>query len=136
MAKQTTTKKKGLTQEHLDALDKGRKAGNAVRAYLTYLEQSTPKRRGRKINWHARLVSAQASLENAVDPVERLRLIQAIQTAENYLNVAQEDQQVAVLEAGFVQWAKYYSEKHHIFYAAWRQIGVPVKLLREAGITR
>jgi hypothetical protein len=131
-----TKKKRGLSTSHLEALDKGRKAGNAVRAYLTHLEQSTPRRRGRRVNWQTRLEASQAALETTTDVVERLRLTQAVQTAQEHLNVAQEDAHVASLEAGFIEWGKHYSEAHGISYAAWRQIGVPARMLREAGITR
>lgn len=129
-------KKRGLSSEHLEALDKGRKASNAVRAYLTYLEQLTPRRRGRQVNWQRSLDNAQAALETATDPVERLQLIQAVQDAEAALNVAQENAQVASLEAGFIEWAKHYSDAHGISYATWRQIGVSPRMLREAGIAR
>lgn len=93
-------------------------------------------RRGRKVDWQAKLDDAQSRLETATDPVERLFLIQTVYDAEGHLNVAQENAHVEILEAGFVQWAKIYSASHKITYTAWRQIGVPASMLKKAGITR
>ena len=40
------------------------------------------------------------------------------------------------LEAGFVEYAKAYSERKGITYAAWREAGVPASILKDAGIKR
>jgi len=43
---------------------------------------------------------------------------------------------LATAEEAFVQVAKAYSERRHISYATWREIGVEAAVLKRAGVPR
>ena len=129
------------TPEHLAALDSGRKAGRAIRTYLEMLKHANaPKRRGRQINWQERYDQAALALtEDDLDVMTQLQLTQQMTDALAHLQKAElewTDEDQAAAEAGFIEWGAWYSEQHSISYTTWRQMGVPVAVLRQAGIPR
>ncbi|MDH3293999.1 MAG: hypothetical protein OER95_06715 [Acidimicrobiia bacterium] len=126
-----------MTDEHKQALAVGRAEGRMVRAYLEALESSRPKR-GRKRTKESitrRLERIEAELE-AADPLKRLQLtqeqldlIQELEGMDSGINITD-------LEKDFIRVAKGYAERKGISYAAFRQIGVPASVLKQAGISR
>jgi len=130
-------KKTQMTDEHKQALAVGRAEGRMVRAYLEALESSRPKR-GRKRTKESitrRLERIEAELE-AADPLKRLQLtqeqldlIQELEGMDSGINITD-------LEKDFIRVAKGYAERKGISYAAFRQIGVPASVLKQAGISR
>ena len=56
--------------------------------------------------------------------------------AQEALGRAEASEDLATLEAAFVEHAGSYSERKGISYAAWREAGVPADVLRRAGISR
>jgi len=122
------------TAEHLEALDKGRRAAKAIRAYLEYLrDQATiVKPRGRQIDWQARYDQAEAALEKEEDVMQQVRLTQQLLEAQEMLEANQVD--VVALEAGFIEWVDWYSQQHGIGYNTWTRMGVPPDMLKKAGI--
>ncbi len=138
MAGQARGRKKGaMTDEHLQALAKGRSEGSSVRRYLVALETHKPKR-GRKRtpeSMKRRLSAIQTALKNA-DPLQRVQLIQERIDIENALDAALDTVDIKRLEDDFVKYARTYGERKKISYAAWREAGVDAAVLKRAGIKR
>ena len=126
-----------MTDEHKQALAEGRAQGRAVRRYLDALEKNKP-RRGRRRTPQGitkRLEAIEVEI-NAADPLKRVQLIQERIDLLDELATATATVDVAELEAAFIQNAAGYSDRKGISYAAWRELGVPATVLRQAGITR
>jgi hypothetical protein len=128
---------KPMSAQHKAALVAGREEGRAVRAYLEALESHQPKR-GRKRSpdrIKSRLAEIDGSLQEA-DPLKRVLLLQERLDLTDELDRLSNTDDLADLEDGFVKVAASYSERKHISFAAWREVGVPVATLGQAGITR
>lgn len=126
-----------MSDEHKAALAKGRAEGRAVRRYLAALEAES--RAGRKPDrgtLETRLSSLQQQVDDEADPARRLELIQQRLDVESQLAEDDDGPDIEELEREFVSAAKGYSERKGITYTAWREIGVPARVLREAGIPR
>lgn len=126
-----------MSDEHKAALAKGRAEGRAVRRYLAALEAES--RAGRKPDrgtLETRLSSLQQQVDDEADPARRLELIQQRLDVESQLAEDDDGPDIEDLEREFVSAAKGYSERKGITYTAWREIGVPARVLREAGIPR
>jgi hypothetical protein len=118
----------------------GRTEGRAIKNYLEALEQNRPKRGRRRTEESitARLAAIEDELESS-DPVKKLNLVQErIDLTEELkaMSAARSAVDVADFEAAFIEAAKPYSERRHISYAAWREVGVPASVLKAAGISR
>ncbi|MFN2556284.1 MAG: hypothetical protein ABR592_05325 [Nitriliruptorales bacterium] len=127
----------GLTVEHKEALAKGRQQALAVRAYLQALE--TGHKPGRPVDRQAvakRIEQLQAEIDQETSPVKRVELIQRRIDAERQLARIEDQPDFEELERGFVEAAQEYSERRGITYSAWRELGVPAAVLREAGVPR
>jgi hypothetical protein len=127
-----------MSDEHKAALAAGRESGRAVRNYLEALESSRPKR-GRKRTPESieRRLVAIAEQINDADPLTRLSLIQErMDLAQELGAMGSDGPDLAALEAGFVVHAGDYSARKGISYAAWRELGVPAAVLKQAGIGR
>jgi len=123
-----------MTQEHKDALARGRREARAIKAYLNALESRRPGRPVSKESLKKRLEKVDEKLEAADNPLETVDLIQSKLDIEKALSEVENAQDMATLEAGFVDNAASYSERKGVTYTAWREFGVPAKVLREAGI--
>ncbi len=130
-------KKTPMSDAHKAALAKGREQGRAVRAYLTVLDETKPKR-GRKRTPESitkRLGAIDAGLASA-DPLKRVQLIQERLDLTTELAQPSNAADLVKLEAAFVKVASAYGASKGISYAAWREVGVPAAVLSKAGITR
>ena len=128
---------KKMTAEHKAALAVGRTESKAVKDYLQALDLNRPKR-GRKRTPESiqkRLDVVNESIPTA-DPVARLSLIQERNDLEVELDQLTVETDITDLEKAFTKVAKSYSERKGISYPAWREIGVPAAVLKEAGISR
>jgi len=126
-----------MSQDHKDALAVGRSEGRAVRAYLEALESSRP-RRGRKRtkdSINARLTRIETELE-AADPLSRLQLTQEQLDLTHELETMDQGIDISELEAEFIRVADGYAQRKGISYAAFRHVGVPAAVLKQAGISR
>jgi hypothetical protein len=126
-----------MSDDHKKALAVGRAEGRAVRAYLEALESSRPKR-GRKRTPEsigARLESISNELETA-DPLRRLHLAQEELDLTDELTRLDQGVDITELETEFVAVARSYAERKGFTYAAFREIGVPASVLKQAGIIR
>ena len=115
----------------------GRVEGRAVKNYLEALEQHRPKR-GRKRtpdSINNRLAKIDEELK-AADVIKRLSLIQERLDLLAELESLEAQTDISGLEAEFVKAAKGYGDRKGISYAAWREVGVPASVLKQAGISR
>lgn len=126
-----------MSQEHKDALAKGRSEGRIVREYLEGLRATKPKR-GRKRTTEtvkSRLEAVQAELLDA-SPMDELLLIQERKDLEAELEAMQNTVDMSALEEAFVGVAKSYSTSKKISYSSWRDVGVEASVLKRAGLKR
>ncbi|MEA2058670.1 MAG: hypothetical protein U9O63_08115 [Actinomycetota bacterium] len=126
-----------MTQEHKDALAQGRRESKAIKAYLEALD--APKRRGRPVTAESlqmKIADLDGKIRDESDPLRRVELIQARLDTEEALAGFEATENIDALEAGFVDYGNVYSERKGISYAAWREVGVPAPVLKQAGIKR
>lgn len=126
-----------MTQAHKDALAEGRRQGHAVRKYLEWLDRD--KKRGPKVSpdrLKARIEDLQDQIDAQEDPQLRLELVQQRLDAERDLANREDEENLDDIVADFVRIAKSYSDRKGITYTAWRELGVPASVLRDAGVPR
>lgn len=123
-----------MSQEHKDALARGRKEARAVKAYLRALGSRRPGRPVTKESLESRLSKVAERLGSTDDPLKRVELYQSKLDIVRSLASMEEARDMTELESEFVAHAKSYSERKGISYTAWRQSGVPAEVLRRAGI--
>jgi hypothetical protein len=128
---------KSMSAEHKAALATGRAESRAVKNYLQALDDNRSKqgRRRKPESIQLRLDSIEASIPTA-DPMNRLSLIQERNDLSAELANVSAATDISGLEVAFREVAKAYAERKGIGYSAWREIGVPASVLKEAGITR
>lgn len=126
-----------MSQEHKDALAEGRRQGHAVRKYLEWLDRD--KKRGPKPSKERlaeRVTELEAQIAADEDPATRLELVQRRLDAEKELSNRETEESLDDIVADFTEIAKDYSDRKSISYTAWRELGVPPDVLREAGVPR
>ncbi|MCE2531823.1 MAG: hypothetical protein J4F44_05010, partial [Acidimicrobiia bacterium] len=80
-----------------------------------------------------KLAAVDQDLESA-DAVGRLHLIQERINLQKAIEAAELNVDIDELESGFIDIAASYSERKGVSYQAWREVGVPPKVLQAAGI--
>lgn len=126
-----------MTAEHKAALAEGRTQGRAVRLYLEALAANKPKRGRRRTPESIRKRLDQIELELAdADPLKRLQLTQEQLDLQTELDTSSVPDDLGALEKGFIESAGPYAARKGISYAAFRSVGVPPDVLRQAGIRR
>jgi uncharacterized protein YicC (UPF0701 family) len=126
-----------MTDEHKEALARGRAEGKAVRDYLEALRANKP-RRGRKRtpeSINRRITAIDSEIINA-DPLTELKLVEERRRLLDDLTTIGNKVDVDQLEKAFVAVAKSYGERQGISYASWREVGVEARVLRSAGLGR
>lgn len=126
-----------MSQEQKDAMAQGRREARAVRNYLDALERG--RKRGPKVTperLRDRITATQSAIDDETDPQSRLELIQQRMDDEERLIEVSQQESIDDLQPGFIEVAASYSERKGISYSAWRELGVPAKVLRAAGMTR
>ncbi len=133
----TKKKKRVVSDDQKSAMAEGRAQSRAISPYLEALESYRPKR-GRKRTPESidrRLQAIDSELESA-NQIKRLSLIQErLDLLDERRNLGRKVD-LSSYEKTFVANAKPYGERRGISYQAWRQLGVPASVLREAGISR
>lgn len=124
-----------MSQEHKDALARGRRESRGIRMYLEALSDQKPSRDTEE-SLDARIARIEASLESEENPLKRVDLLQKRLDAVEARKRLSATADMASLEDGFVEAVKGYSERKGITYAAWREAGVPAAVLRRAGVSR
>lgn len=123
-----------MSQEHKAALAQGRKEARAIKAYLNALTSRRPGRPVSKDSLTKRLERVGERLKATEDPLERVDLIQSRLDIEKALSEMRSSNDLATLEKDFKKYVAAYSERKGVTYSAWRESGVPAKVLREAGV--
>jgi len=123
-----------MSQEHKDALARGRRESRAIKSYLKTIESRKPGRPITKESLSSRLATVNAKLEGLDDPLKRLDLLQSRLDIEEALASVKDVANLDQIEADFVANAKGYSQRKGISYTAWRRFGVPAAVLKKAGI--
>jgi hypothetical protein len=125
-----------MSEEHKAALAQGRRESRAIKAYLEALGSRRPGRPVTAESVRKRIETIDEKLAAEDDPLKQLDLRQERIDAEATLREVEAKEDIDELENAFVEVAKSYSERKRISYAAWRQVGVPASVLKEAGIPR
>ncbi len=125
-----------MTQEHKDALARGRRESKAIKAYLAALGNRKPGRPVTPDSVRARIGRIEHKLDTETDPLRRVELLQQHIDAKETLVEISSASDMAELEEAFVANARSYSERKGISYAAWRAAGVPASVLEKAKIAR
>lgn len=81
-----------------------------------------------------RLEKVNQKLDSTDNPLESVDLIQSKLDIEKSMAEVENAQDMESLEKGFVDNAASYSERKGVSYTAWREFGVPARVLREARI--
>ena len=123
-----------MTQEHKDALARGRREARAIKEYLKALDGRKPGRPVTRDSLDKRLASTTAKIESEENPLKRVELMQTRLDIEDQLANLEESANFDELEAEFVKYVRDYSERKQISYTAWREYGVPAATLRAAGV--
>ncbi|HZD23387.1 MAG TPA: hypothetical protein VE569_08315 [Acidimicrobiia bacterium] len=123
-----------MSDEQKAALAEGRRQARAIKKYLKAIGSRKPGRPQTREGLKSRLERLNVKLETTDNPLEEVELIQTRLDIERALANIDESQDMHQLEADFVDTAAAYSERKGITYTAWREFGVPAKVLRSAGI--
>ena len=124
-----------MSMTHKKAPAEGRKQAKAVREYLTTLAKSS--RRGRPITKESleeRISRVEQRLAEEENPLKRLELVQDRLDLQRRLSQVEQAADISHLEAEFKKVVVDYSERKDIEWSAWREMGVPASVLREAGL--
>ena len=135
--KAQSSTKSAMSDDHKAALAQGRHESRVVRDYLEALRSSKPKR-GRKRSADTiqkRLAKIETELA-AADPLTELLLVQERRDLQDEFESLGNGADVNAAENEFVKIAKSYSERRHISYATWREVGVDAAVLKRAGVPR
>lgn len=125
-----------MSAEHKAALAQGRRESRAIKAYLEALRSRRPGRPVTVESVKKRIESIDERLVIEDDPLKQVELHQELLDAEATLKEVETKEDLAALEMAFIEAAKSYSERKGISYTAWRQVGVPARVLKAAGIPR
>lgn len=125
-----------MSQEHKDALARGRREARAIKTYLEALANRRPGRPITTESLKARIDRLETKLDAESDPLKKVDLVQQRIDAVEALKRVEASADMGTLETGFVDYAASYSERKGISYTAWREAGVPAGVLRKAGIPR
>jgi hypothetical protein len=125
-----------MSAQHKAALAQGRREGRAVKQYLEALGNRRPGRPVTPERLRDKIAALESRIAAEIDPLKALEMRQERLDAEAALARAEATEDLADLEAAFVEHAGPYSERKGISYSAWREAGVAADALRRAGIPR
>jgi len=125
-----------MSDEHKAALAEGRRQSRALKRYLEALGARRPGRPVTPETLRIRLERVEIRIAEESDPLKRLDLVQQRIDIKTQLEQLADAADIEALEEGFVEYAKAYSARKGITYAAWRELGVPAAVLKRAGIGR
>ncbi len=125
-----------MSDEHRAALKRGRQEAAAIKRYLEAIGRRRPGRPVTKESLEKRLASLDGQIDDEENPLKRIELEQRKLDVQKQLESIEDAPDVDALEEDFVKYAKGYSERKGISYAAWRAGGVPAAVLKKAGIRR
>mgnify|MGYP003335047545 FL=1 len=129
--------KRTLTEEHLQALARGRSEGAIVRRYLNLLDERKP-RRGKQISvdeLNFRIDQINSELKDCSAAADRLKLIKKRKSLEARLSLVATPDELSEAEDAFVEIAFEYSQRKGIGFDVFREAGVPSKVLKRAKVS-
>jgi hypothetical protein len=109
---------------------------NIVKSYLELIHSPIHKGTAEFRNPEAQLKAIETELENATTLPKKLDLIQRRIDILEFIESRNQKRDSELVETKFVSVAKSYSQRKRISYAAWREMGVPARVLKEAKIER
>lgn len=124
-----------MTDDHKAALARGRTEAAAIKRYLQALESRRPGRPVTLAGLQEKLDLLIRKIAEEHDALKKVDLVQMRLDTEQRI-AGFEEVDFEMLERGFVRYAREYSERKGISYSAWREIGVPAPVLKQAGIPR
>ncbi|CAN5347660.1 MAG: hypothetical protein ACR2JP_05060 [Acidimicrobiia bacterium] len=125
-----------MSDEHKEALAQGRRESRAIKSYLAALGERRPGRPVTADSLQRRLAAVGAKLQKESQPLKRVALLQSRIDLQERLSKVHEASNMAELERNFIEQVGAYSERKGVSYEAWREFGVPAKVLKEAGLSR
>lgn len=129
-----------MSEEHKKALAEGRRQARAVKTYLEALNTEASSQQADEDSLKERIAQLQIQIDEDEgtigSPVKRVELIQRRLDYEEQLANLEEAPDLEALENDFKSVVRDYSERKGISYKAWREIGVPASVLRDAGLSR
>lgn len=135
---ETEAPKRKMSDEHRRRISEAHRQREVISAYLDAV--GAPKRRGRRISTEElrdRLSSAEQEMQEATG-VDRLKVAQSIIDLQERITEQEQaeltQQLLGEMEKRFIEVAADYAERHKISRQAWREVGVPAKVLKDAGI--
>ncbi len=135
--KGTLTVPRTMSDEHRQAMKKARIENRAVSAYLQALADNPPRRGIRRSP--EKIANRIAEISETFDeatPLKQVQLIQERMNLEAALEKLSNMVDISELEADFVEIVASYSNRKGISYAAWREMNVPVSVLKRGGVAR
>ena len=138
-AKKAAPPRKGMSASHKAALATGRDEGRAVRRYMEALDAHRP-RPGRKRTAQ----TVQRQLDETVAALDRSSALDRVLLTQRRIDLERELEDLSrqgggdlgELERAFIAALPGYSARKRLSYAAWREAGVPARVLRAAGLAR
>lgn len=125
-----------LSKQRKEAMQRGRQEARVVKQYLQALDSEKVRRRRSPEQLKERVRELEERISQEGNPLRRLQLVQDRIEAEKALTEIESEEEAEVLEEEFKQVVASYSERKGISYRAWRELGVPAKVLREGGVSR
>lgn len=125
-----------MGEEHKAALAKGKREAAKVTRYLKAMEAGLPGGAARAKVLETRIERLQEEIAGEDNVLRRVKLIQKRFDTEDKLKDLDTSIDFDALEADFIGVVVSYSERNQISYHTWREVGVPAKVLKAAGIRR
>ena len=126
-----------MSDEHKEALARGRVEGRIVRSYLRALDEGDEGAdRADPESLAFELRRIETRLADGVDPLERLELIQRKTDIEREPTAPQPSASLEELEMDFVAVIRSYALRKGLSYWALREVGVSHEVLSRAGLER
>lgn len=119
------------TEAHKEAMAQGREEARAVREYLKWLENPPPPDPDAIED---QVEALQRRIEDETNPLQRVQLIQRRMDLEDEKALAESAPDQTEVERAFVKAVPGYTERKGLTYKAWREVGVPAAVLKEAGL--
>ena len=126
----------GMSDEHKEALARGRREARALKEYLEAIGGRRPGRPVTVDSVKKRIEDLKRRISAEQNRLRVVELHQQLIDAQVALTKASSVVDLTALERAFIAHAASYSQRKGISYAAWREAGVPASVLKDAGISR
>lgn len=128
------TKQQKFDEDRRQAMAHGQHSSKAVRRYLEALQSDRSSVDVERLQEQSEKLHAQIAEETS--PIKQLQLVQKRIDVEDQLTAAGSGPSIEECEQEFIEWAADYANRKGISYRAYREMGVPAAVLKEAGVPR